>query len=228
VDGGFIFQDGFDVYNVTVECFSMGTKLAAEFVLRAVETLAVGDRLITISGSLRPIRWIGRRTVDCLRHPNSERIWPVRIAAHAFGEGRPCRPLYLSPDHSVFVDGLLIPVKFLINDTTIVQAKQDQVTYYHIELDSHDVVLAEGLPCETYLEIGGRSAFENTGPLQLHPEFGPDDATVAEIWEAWGYAPMVRSGEHLRHMQVLLEAQAAMLGDGLDRNGMIATEGAAA
>ena len=52
-----------------------------------------------------------------------------------------------SPDHAVFIDGVLIPVRYLINGRTIVQEPADEVTYYHVELPRHDVIFAEGLPC---------------------------------------------------------------------------------
>jgi hypothetical protein len=67
--------------------------------------------------------------------------------------------LLLSPDHSVFVEDVFIPIRHLVNDTTVVQIDVATVTHYHIELPRHDVVLAEGLPAETYLETGARFAF---------------------------------------------------------------------
>ena len=61
----------------------------------------------------------------------------------------------------MFVDGALIPMRYLINGSTIVQEPVDEVTYYHVELAAHDVILAEGLPCESYLNTGNRVAFTN-------------------------------------------------------------------
>jgi T5SS/PEP-CTERM-associated repeat protein len=68
-------------------------------------------------GVAQPVVWIGHRTVDCSRHPEPRKVWPVRISAGAFGPGRPCRDLFLSPDHAVYVADVLIPVKHLINAT---------------------------------------------------------------------------------------------------------------
>ena len=84
-------------------------------------------------------------------------IEPVRIAADAFGRGLPTRALFLSPEHAVFADGVLIPVKLLINHRSIEQITPDHVTYYHVELPSHDLLLAEGLAVESYLDVGDRS-----------------------------------------------------------------------
>jgi hypothetical protein len=194
-------------------CFARGTRILTPRGNVAVEQLHEGDMVLTVRGALERIRWIGYRDIECRRHINRERILPVRVAAHAFGQDRPQRPLLLSPDHSVFVEGVLIPVRFLENGSTIQQIDVDVVSYFHIELDRHEVVLAEGLPVETYLETGGRKAFANAaGPMQLHPDFAPDDALVAMIWRSFGYAPLLgANGEYERTMR-MLAMQAAMLG----------------
>ena len=88
------------------------------------------------------IVWIGRRATNCEGHPKPETVWPVRIQAGAFGENVPVRDLYLSPDHAVFLNGVLVPVKLLINGTSIAQVKQANVTYFHVKLPRHAVILA--------------------------------------------------------------------------------------
>ena len=104
----------------------------------------------------------------------------------------PHRDLLLSPDHSVFVDDVLIPIKHLINGETIVQEPVDTITYYHVELGEHDVLLAEGMPAESYLEDGARRAFDNAeGPVALQPDF------ARRRWEAFGCAPLVLTGPKL-------------------------------
>ncbi len=82
--------------------------------------------------SAQPIVWIGHRTVDCARHPRPYQVHPVRVSANAFGPNRPCRDLYLSPDHALYINDVPIPVKRLINGTTIVQTSVATVTYYHL------------------------------------------------------------------------------------------------
>ncbi len=151
-----------------------------------------------------PIVWLGHRRVDCLRHPEPHKVWPVRISAHAFGPGRPCRDLYLSPDHAVLMVDALIPVKHLINRTTIAQTPVDQVTYYHVELPSHDVLLAEGLPAESYLDTGDRQNFSNScGPVALYPDFAMHKR------EEEGCAPLLVTGPHVAAARRLIDAQAA-------------------
>ena len=197
----------------TAPCFAAGSRILTPRGYVAVERLREGDMVVTLSGKRERIQWIGYRHVDCTRHINRERALPIRIAAHAFGQDRPKRPLLLSPDHSVFVEGVLIPIKFLVNDSTIRQIEVDVVSYFHIELDRHEVVLAEGLPAETYLETGGRNAFANAGGvMQLHPDFAPDEARVAMIWQSFGYAPLIGNGGEFERTVRMLEMQAAMLG----------------
>jgi hypothetical protein len=132
----------------SVACFAAGTRIGTPRGEVRVENLRVGDLVLTISGQARRVEWIGRRALDCRRDPAPEWVRPVRVAPHTFGENRPKRALLLSPDHSVYVDDVLIPIKFLINGTTIVPVDAATVNYYHLELQQHDVVLAEGLPTE--------------------------------------------------------------------------------
>ncbi len=121
--------------------------------------------------------------------------------------------MLLSPDHSVFVEDVLIPVKFLVNGTTVRQTHMRKITYFHIELPVHDVLLADGLPAESYLETGGRSAFENgCGAMQLHPEFAPDEARVGMVWQNFGYAPLIGTDGQVERVQLRLAGQALMLG----------------
>ncbi len=137
-------------------CYARGTGLLTPHGYRAVETLKPGDPLITASGTRRPVRWIGRRTLD-LGPQAARRARPVLILPNAFGPGLPARMLRLSPSHCVYADGVLIPVTHLVNGATILRDNTSAATtYYHVELDRHDILLAEGLPCESYFDDGNR------------------------------------------------------------------------
>jgi len=155
-------------------CFAAGTRILTPDGQVAVEKLAVGDEVLTArDGSVQAIIWVGQRTVDLNRHAMPEKVIPVIILAGAFGPGLPERDLRLSPDHALFIDGHLIEAKTLVNGTTIIRDRAARfVTYHHIELERHDVVLAEGLPAETYLESGNRQNFRSdAAPMALHPDF---------------------------------------------------------
>ncbi len=183
-------------------CFAAGTRITTPRGELAIETLQPGDVVTTLSGEARPIVWMGRRTVDCRRHPSPSAVWPVRIEAHAFGPDLPKRALLLSPDHALFLEGALIPVKYLINGTTVAQIERTRITYHHIELARHDVILAHGLPAETYLETGHRAAFTNGGSIvQAHPRFAPCGTDAGAQWEAFGYAPLTVTGPALQRAQ---------------------------
>jgi hypothetical protein len=165
-------------------CFLEGTRIATPGGPRAVEELRVGDLVATASGGARPVVWIGSRRVDCLRHPRPELVHPVRVRAGAFGTRLPSRDLLLSPDHAVFAEGVLIPIKHLVNGASVAVEPRDRVTYFHIELDRHDVVLAENLPTESYLDTGDRARFEGGRCVALYPDFS------SRVWEAEGCAPL--------------------------------------
>jgi autotransporter passenger strand-loop-strand repeat protein len=140
---------------VTLACFAAGTRILSDCGELPVERLRVGDRVATLHGKrLASVRWIGFRHLA----PVPDAAQPLRIAARAFGEGLPWRDVLLSPEHAVYAGGVLIPVRHLINGNTIRREQVSQMTYYHLELDRHDVLLAGGLPCESYLDTGNRSA----------------------------------------------------------------------
>jgi hypothetical protein len=108
----------------------------------------------------------------------------------------------------VFADGVLIPIRTLINGATITQEPCDVVTYWHVELAQHGVLLAEGLPCETYLDTGSRSSFANGGALvQLHPDFAPD-ALCEAVWETAGYARLRIDGPEVERVDARLRLRA--------------------
>ena len=163
-----------------VVCYCTGTLIRTARGNKAVEELSVGDLAVTAAGEHRPIRWIGRREIDCRTHPRPHDVHPVRIRAGAFGldadgAATPARDLRLSPGHPVLVGadedaagGLLVPIMCLINGTSVTRIPVATVTYWHVELDAHDIMLAEGLPAESYLDWGDRSFFAESSDHALH------------------------------------------------------------
>jgi hypothetical protein len=153
-------------------CFLSGTRIAAPEGSVCVEDLSVGALVLTATGESRPIRWLGHRGIDCTRYRDPSEVWPYRIRAGAFADGTPQRDVWLSRGHSIFIDGSLIQVERLVNGATIAQVPREHVEYWHVELDSHDVLLAEGLPAESYLSVGNRPLFSNSGTLvEAFPNF---------------------------------------------------------
>ncbi|MCY1170809.1 Hint domain protein [compost metagenome] len=198
---------GYDasVYQVAV-CFAEGTSIATATGQVTVEALTIGDKVLTASGAVRPVKWIGQMLARPSRHVRPGEVNPVRITAHAFGPNQPERDLRVSPGHAILVDGVLVPAGHLVNGATIVQEEVELVRYFHVELDSHDVLLAEGLPCESYLDDGNRASFANADDFtQMHGRLDPkswDDAC----------APMVAAGPQLLEIQQRLHDRAEQLG----------------
>lgn len=176
----------FDLFNGlnNLICFAEGTRIATPDGEVPVEMLDVGDLVLTMDDGPQPIRWISRRRLPVV----PARFWPVRIEAGAFGAGRPARALEVSPQHRIMLEGgmaellfgeaqVLCPAKALVNDRSIRQRRPvGGLTYHHFCFDRHQIVLADGLECESFypgpasldgLEDGPRDELE-----ALFPELG--------------------------------------------------------
>lgn len=192
-----------------VPCYATGTLIRTPHGPVPVESLDIGSEVMTASGETRPIIWIGHREIDCTRHPRPEAVWPVQVRAQAFGSGLPSRDLWLSPDHAVCVtvmDEVLIPIKHLINGATVQQGARDTVTYWHVELDAHDILLANDLPAESFLDTGMRACFANGAEhAVLHPDFTP--LTLDDFCR-----PLIQGGPIVDAVHQRLVARALSLG----------------
>ena len=143
-------------------CFLKGTKIQTTDGECKVEDLAIGDMLPTMFGGTRPIQWIGRYPI---KKSDPSKPWakdalPVRIARSALAPDVPRADLYVTEWHALFVDGVLAPARCLINGTTITRYEArgyDELEFFHIKLESHDVIYAEGAPVETLLNVDERA-----------------------------------------------------------------------
>ncbi|WP_158745684.1 Hint domain-containing protein [Acidisphaera sp. L21] len=204
-----------------VTCYCSGTTIRTGSGEISIEDLRVGDLIQTASGAHRPVRWIGHRTINCRNHLRPEQVNPVRIGRHAFGENRPSRDLYVSPGHSICVDVLgevLIPAGLLINGSTVAQMEVDEVTYWHIELDSHDIIIANGLPAESYLDMGNRDFFSVKKNIPGDGTSGSNVPDPATLTHADFCRPFVNGGSVLDAISIQLRRQAEKLGWTLDRS----------
>jgi hypothetical protein len=143
-------------------CFCAGTLIATPEGEVAVETLKAGDLVLTADGRALPVRWIGMSRVAKL-FADPLYSYPIRIKAGALGENLPARDLRVSPDHAVFMDGVLLNAGALVNGTSILRETEveDMFEYYHIELASHELILAEGAPAESFVDNVDRASFHN-------------------------------------------------------------------
>jgi hypothetical protein len=205
--GSFGFAAGGGGTLLSAPCFALGTRIAVPGGEVAVEALAPGMRVLLARGGVGEVVWVGHRRVACASHPRPQEVWPVRVVAGAFARGVPGRDLLLSPDHAVFLGGVLIPVRHLVNGRTVRQEAADAVTYFHVELAAHDILLAEGLACESYLDTGNRASFANGGAaVALHPDF------ARRQWQAQGCAALVEDGPAVASARTRLLARAGAMG----------------
>jgi hypothetical protein len=171
-------------------CFLKGTKILTADGERKIEDLAVGDLLPTMFGGLRPVQWIGRYPI---KKSDPSKPWvkdalPIRIARSALGPELPHADLYVTGYHSLLIDGVLAPAATLINGTTIVRDEEreyDELEYFHVKLESHDVIYAEGVLAETLLEVT-ESAVNFADYLRQYGTPATDEARCAPYVYAFG------------------------------------------
>ena len=132
-----------------------GTSILTPHGEQKIEDLRIGDLVVSRSRKAKPIEWIGRRLYR--RAPDGrwvESIKPVRIAKGALGPGVPHRELFVSQEHCLFIDGILVSITDLVNGSSIAlypATERDEIEYMHIKLTTYDIVFAEGAPSETLM-----------------------------------------------------------------------------
>jgi hypothetical protein len=217
---------------VDVVCYAAGTRILTPEGERAVETLAPGD-LVTVQEAdgrqARPVRWVGFRDIDLSAHPRPDHVAPIRIRAGAFADGVPHTDLLVSPDHGILEEGRLICARQLVNGMTVLRENGWRaVRYVHVELEEHAILLAEGLPAESYLDTGNRGFFANAGaPLILHPDlsrtprlagscvpFVDDEANVIPAWRRLA-ARAASMGLKPARVERTVDPAPALLADGV-------------
>ncbi len=185
-------------------CYAEGTRIATTTGEVPVEALRPGDMVRTLDGAVRPVCWTGHRRVRCTGSPAAVALAPYRVMAGAFGPGLPSRDLLLSADHALFVEGVLIPVRYLADGRAIRQVAAEIMTYWHVELDRHAVILAEGLPAESLLPgEESRNAFAAGRLTALTPRLDPRPSDSLR-WEALGCARLVIDGPEIARARALL------------------------
>jgi hypothetical protein len=154
-------------------CFARGTQIATIDGEVSVERLAIGDTVLTLDGSMETIVWIGQGRVLVTPGRRSTAT-PVIVRKGALGDNVPHRDLRVTKGHSLYLDGALIPVEYLINHHSILwddRAREFEI--YHIELSRHAVLIADGAPAESYRDDGNRWLFHNPNPGWVLPPQPP-------------------------------------------------------
>lgn len=162
-----------DTHQVTITifgenevCFVRGTEILTDIGPRRIETLRVGDLVMTRDNGLQPLRWITASKVPHDRRRGNSQLAPIAIAPDTFAPGVPNKTLRVSPQHRLLLEGpqvdlllaqdaALASAKNLLNGDSIYECGDEiaELEYWHLVLDQHEVVFANGCPAET-LHLG--------------------------------------------------------------------------
>lgn len=189
-----------DVMNsLTVACLLRGTLVQTPAGEVAVEALSIGDLVTTVDGAAKAIKWIGTRSFGGAFVRGNDRVTPVQIRAGALGVNTPSRDLFVSPEHAVLVEGVLVPAEKLVNGSSILRASGiELVDYFHLEFETPEVVITNGAPTETYVDEGSRRMFAN---WQEYVDLYGD---VPGAQEAARRFPLLRDGDQVEALRARL------------------------
>ena len=205
-------SDGNSYFDIT-KCFLLGTNILTSKGEKSVESLSVGDEVVAIcnNGRInRKIVWIGKTDISVDQGKNRYDLYPVCIKAHAFGLNKPHRDLYLTPEHTVYIDGGLIPVRMLVNGRSIVIDKsRDKFQIYHVETEQHSILLSENLMTESYLNTDDKYLFDND-IVNFGLEF--NEHAGHKSWENDAAAPLTVSRGKVEPIWNRLDRRATQLG----------------
>lgn len=189
-------------------CFLRGTLIETRSGSTPIESLQIGDLVLTTGGQFKPVKWIGRSLYRRNRPSWQQQVVPVKIAANAIADNVPSKDLYVSPGHALLIDGYLIRAMYLVNGVSVTRAlpaDSRTIEYLQILLDDHDVILAEGVPAETLLlEPGVHENFTNFAEfVRLYPE--PITAPMKRFAPTVGYGGRL----HLKGLMRVVTGQLA-------------------
>lgn len=192
-------------------CFLAGTLITTPSGPVAVERLEIGDLVQTADGRSVPVKWVGRKTIGTVFVREAD--LPVRIEAGALGENSPTRELRLTADHAICLDGALVQAGAMVNGSTIRRMTSAELgasfAVFHIETEDHDLILAEGIPVETFVNNVTRRRFHNYAEYEAL--YGEPVATIPEL-----NMPRVKAARQLhKELRSQLERRAAVLGSRL-------------
>jgi hypothetical protein len=162
-------QDSGGTGTSVVPCFLPGTLILTDRGERPVEALKTGDTVITLRGHRRRLCWIGQGQALAMRGRRGAAT-PVIVRKGALADNVPHRDLRITKGHSLYLDGVLVPVEFLVNHRSILWDDRAQaVAVFHLELEGHDVLVANGAPAESYRDDGNRFLFRNANSAWDQP-----------------------------------------------------------
>ncbi|WP_342588383.1 Hint domain-containing protein [Phyllobacterium phragmitis] len=187
-------------------CFLRGTSIMTPKGEVRIEDLQIGDLVETVRGEARMIKWIGRQIFRKSGASWHDSVMPIRISRQALDQRTPHTDLYLSPSHALFIDGVLIRVKELVNGISIAPAlpsDRETIEYFNIVFDTHEAILAEGVPAETYL-LGADNYESFTNFVEYKRLYPAEQRSAMKP-----FAPIVGYEGGREHLQALLRLGAS-------------------
>lgn len=149
-------------------CFLAGTHIRTPAGETRVEDLQIGDAVVTLHAGIQRIKWIGQRCYDAPFATKNLGLQPVCIRRAALAPGVPARDLWVSPGHGIKLGGVLVHAQRLVNGVTVIQPGTiARIEYFHIELENHEVIFAEGCEAESFLALDFRERFHNAAQYHL-------------------------------------------------------------
>ncbi|MGH1579272.1 Hint domain-containing protein [Planktotalea sp.] len=142
-------------------CFADGTHVLTPDGPRRVETLAVGDLVLNADNTAVPLRWIFAKTWSADQMRARQNLAPICISQGALGVNLPSKYLRISQQHRILIEGpiarrmfgsdeVLVPAKALLSLAGVyIDEPSTPVSYYHLMLDQHDILISEGLRSES-------------------------------------------------------------------------------
>ncbi|MFT8950666.1 MAG: Hint domain-containing protein [Gluconobacter sp.] len=203
-------DDGSTIAALGPVCFLRGSLIQAPTGEVAVEDLRAGDDVVVIRDGAEQVErlsWVGSKKAQVRQGPHLDMAgYPVRICAGAVAEGTPHTDLLLTPEHCLYLDGVFIPVRMLVNGGSIAYATDiTSYDYYHVETAHHDVIVANGLTTESYLDTGNRNSFAQPGSIAHF-------STVTKSWVHDASAPLVTDRAVVEPVHARLAQRSEQLG----------------
>lgn len=155
-------------------CFAKGTLITTPMGARRIDTLKTGDHVLTIDNGAQPIRWIGTKTVRA-----TGALAPIHFCRGSIGNNR---DLFVSPQHRMLCSGyqtrkhfdqseVLVPAKSLVNNFNVTVDYGGMITYVHMLFDSHQIILANGAPSESFYPGTGLDAIDGAARAEVFDLF---------------------------------------------------------
>ena len=191
-------------------CYLCGTMIETRDGLKAIEEIRAGDMVYAYEGSarvLKPVTWVGSGHHSVRRNrPDDVAGYAIHIVKDALADNIPYKDMRITPEHCLYIDEKFIPARMLVNHHSIrYDYSKTEYTYYHLELEKHGVIKADGVLSESYLNTDNHKNFHNPEKVvQLRQE--------TKDWAQDAAAPLETSREAVEPVHAHLKQRALHLG----------------